>query len=124
MAGRANLQLPKEVKNMTRDRCVQFIAGAAAGLACSAAAAEEAAVAYLAHADGNILLSQDRNIASAAKGAPLYRDVRILVTSNSMAVIQYYNGCRIELRAGDRLDVASGEKCSSPSSDKTEERGK
>ena len=81
-------------------------------LASSAAAqANDATVARLVDLKGNVLVSSDWNIASAGESLRLVPGARVLVTNNSKAVVEYHNGCRIELHAGERFEVSAQAPC-------------
>jgi hypothetical protein len=83
----------------------------AALAACGAANAAEPAVARLVQVSGNVLVSNEMNIASAHEALRLAPGMRVLVTLNSAAVVEYANGCRVRLAAGERLEIRAGERC-------------
>jgi hypothetical protein len=81
-------------------------------LASSAAAqANDSSVARLVGLKGNVLVSSDSNIASAGESLRLVPGARVLVTINSKAVVEYHDGCRIELGAGERFEVSAQAPC-------------
>lgn len=79
--------------------------------ASTGAHANDATVARLVDLKGNVLVSVDWNIASAGEAMRLLPGARVLVTTNSRAVVEYPNGCRVELRAGERFEVSPQAPC-------------
>jgi hypothetical protein len=77
----------------------------------SPAAASGPQVARLVGISGTVLVSTENSIASAGEALRLSPGMRILVTPNSAATIEYKEGCRVRLRSGDRLDIRGGESC-------------
>lgn len=67
--------------------------------------ASEAPIARLVSVEGNVLVSTESNIASAAEALRLYPGMRVLVTANSSATVEYSDGCRVRLAAGERVEV-------------------
>lgn len=98
-------------------RRIVSIALAAAALAASQSAiAQQAPVARLVGISGNVLVSTEANIASAGENLRLAPGMRVIVTLNSAAVVEYTDGCRVRLAAGDRLDVQAGRPCAARAS--------
>ena len=88
------------------------IAVIATGLAgANLAHASDRTVARLAGVSGNVLVSNDFTIASAGEALRLAPGMRILVTLNSAAVVEYDDGCRVSLRAGERLEIRAERAC-------------
>jgi hypothetical protein len=87
------------------------IATVAALLAAPAAHAGDAFVARLVGITGNVLVSNDHNIASAGEALRLAAGMRVLVTTNSSAVIEYDDGCRIRVAAGERVEIRPDRPC-------------
>ena len=79
----------------------------------AAAHASDNTVARLVNLKGNVLVSSDWNIATAGEFLRLVPGARVLVTTNSKAVVEYHNGCRVELRAGERFEVSPRGPCAS-----------
>lgn len=77
----------------------------AAALATTLAHAGEPTVARLVEVNGNVLVSRDFNIASAAEAARLTPGERVLVTANSSVTVVFDGGCRVKVQAGERFEV-------------------
>ncbi len=80
------------------------------------ASARDASVARLVGISGNVLVSNDFNIASAGEKLRLVPGARVLVTANSSAVVEYDAGCRVTLNAGERFQVRAERPCGGRSS--------
>jgi hypothetical protein len=88
------------------------IAVIAAGLAGAGTAhANDRTVARLVGVSGNVLVSNDFNIASAGEALRLAPGMRVLVTLNSAAIVEYDDGCRVSLGAGERIEVRRERAC-------------
>jgi hypothetical protein len=87
------------------------VAAAAALLTAGSALAGERAVARLIGISGNILVSNEQTIASASEALRLTPGMRVLATLNSRATIEYADGCRVHLNAGDRIEVSAQRPC-------------
>ena len=70
-----------------------------------AAHGAEPATARLTGVSGNVLVSFASSISSADEGQALVEGVRVLVTGNSAATIEFRDGCRIRLQPGERYEV-------------------
>ena len=92
-------------------RSILFVAAVVAVGACSSASAGGPAVARLVGVSGNVLVSTDSGIASASEALRLAPGMRVLVTLNSAATVQYNGGCRVRLRAGERLEIRGDQAC-------------
>ena len=93
-------------------RVLGAIAMAAGILGAAAAQAQGGTVARLVDVSGNVLVSNDFNIASANEAVRLAPGTRVLVTSNSAVIVEYDNGCRVRLTAGERLEIRGDARCS------------
>ena len=93
---------------MKRRICIALLA---AGLA-SPAFAGDAPMARIVEVSGNVLVSNDQSMASVGEAFRLKPGMRVLVTLNSSATIEYGNGCRVRLAAGERFEVRDGAACS------------
>lgn len=80
--------------------------------ASCAAQAGDGTVARLVNLKGNVLVSSDWNIATAGESLRLVPGARVLVTTNSKAVVEYHDGCRVELHAGERFEIRAEAPCS------------
>lgn len=88
-----------------------WLSMAAALLASQAPAAREVPYAKLVEVSGNVLVSTEANIASASDNLRLSPGMRVLVTFNSGATVEYGDGCRVRLAAGERFDVKAERPC-------------
>jgi len=89
-----------------------LIAAVIVALATPALAhARDAGVARLVGISGNVLVSNDFNIASAGERLRLPSGARVLVTANSAATVEYDDGCRVRLAAGERFEVRGDRPC-------------
>jgi hypothetical protein len=75
------------------------------------AAATQRSVARLVGIQGNVLVSNDNAIASAGEALRLSPGMRVLPTLNSAATIEYDDGCRVTVRAGERAEIRAGHAC-------------
>jgi hypothetical protein len=66
------------------------------------------AVAKLVGISGNVLVSTESTIASAGEALRLSPGMRVLATLNSHATIEYRDGCRVKVNAGERVEVKPG----------------
>ena len=91
----------------------QLVAGAAICAAILAAqpAFADNSVARLTGVSGNVLVSNDFNIATAGDALRLAPGMRVLVTMNSAATIHYDDGCKVSVAAGERFEVQAGNPC-------------
>jgi hypothetical protein len=89
--------------------CITAVAAALvhAGLA----EASERSVARLVGITGNVLVSSEHNIASAGEALRLLPGMRVLVTLNSSAIVEYDDGCRVKVQSGERLEVRGDQPC-------------
>jgi hypothetical protein len=55
-----------------------------------------------------VLVSNDFEIASAGESLRLVRGMRVIATTNSSATVEYLDGCRVKVAAGERVDVRDG----------------
>lgn len=83
---------------------------AAMAFACLANAGERP-VARLVGVNGNVLVSNDNTIASAGEALRLVPGMRVLATLNSSAIVEYADGCRVKVQAGERLEVRGDSAC-------------
>jgi hypothetical protein len=87
-------------------------AAAIAAMACACVAhAGERAVARLVGVTGNVLVSNDNTIASAGEALRLVPGMRVLATLNSSAVVEFEDGCRVKVQAGERFEVRGDRGC-------------
>jgi hypothetical protein len=85
---------------------------AAGVLICAPVAQAEApSVARLTGIAGNVLVSKDSVMASAGEPQRLAAGARVLVTLHSSATVEYDNGCRVRLAAGERLEIRGDQPC-------------
>jgi hypothetical protein len=80
-------------------------------LAAGAARADDRAVARLVGVSGNVLVSNDFNIASAGEALHLFPGMRIIATMNSSATVEFKDGCRVKVSGGGRFDVRFDTPC-------------
>jgi hypothetical protein len=97
----------------TREMRKNLIAAAtlALVLAPCAAQAGDATVARLVGISGNVLVSNDFNIASAGERLRLVPGARVLVTANSSATVEFDDGCRVRLQGGERFEIRGTPAC-------------
>ena len=83
-----------------------------AAMACAShASAAEPPVARLVGVTGNVLVSNDNTIASAGEALRLVPGMRVLATLNSSAIVEYADGCRVKVEAGERFEVRGDRGC-------------
>ena len=90
---------------------VVIVAIAAAFLGAQPAHAGKS-VARLTAVSGNVLVSDDSTIASAGEALRLAPGMRVLATINSAATVEYDDGCRVRVSAGERFEVQAATPCS------------
>ena len=97
----------------TREMRKNLIAAAtlALVLAPSVAQAGDATVARLVGISGNVLVSNDFNMASAGEKLRLVPGARVLVTANSSATVEFDDGCRVRLQSGERFEIRGTPAC-------------
>jgi len=83
--------------------------GAAALFASGAWAQQE--VAKLKQVTGNVLVSGQTGLATGSEAQPLANGVRIITTANSTVTVVFANGCEVNLKENQRLDVESDKPC-------------
>ena len=93
-----------------RKHLVAGVAIAAAVLGAQPAHADKS-VARLTAVSGNVLVSNETNIASAGESLRLAPGMRVLATINSAATVEYHNGCRVRVAAGERFEVQAAAPC-------------
>ena len=81
----------------------------------SLAQARDATVARLVGISGNVLVSNDFNIASAGEKLRLVPGARVLVTANSSVTVEYDDGCRVRLEGGERFEIRAVPACAARS---------
>lgn len=74
-------------------------------------AADVGSIASLTEIRGNVLVSRNSSLASATEPIRLTAGTRILTTANGTAVIQYDEGCRVELKEYQRIEIGEVEAC-------------
>ena len=80
-------------------------------VAAPAVHADDGPIARLVGVSGNVLVSNDSNIASAGEALRLVRGMRVIATTNSSATVEYHDGCRVKVAAGERVEVRDGPPC-------------
>jgi hypothetical protein len=90
----------------------KILIAAALLLATPTILAGDGYVARLVGMTGSVLVSNDFTIASASEAVRLKPGMRVLVTLNSAVTVEYANGCRVRLGAGERLEVREEPRCS------------
>ncbi|HUL96893.1 MAG TPA: hypothetical protein VLT89_12825 [Usitatibacter sp.] len=60
---------------------------------------------------GNVLVSQATGLAAGKDSERLMDGMRVITTSNSGAVVQFDNGCRVELKENQRFEVQRDKPC-------------
>ena len=89
-----------------------FIALAAALAAAQPFAQEpQGGIAKLADVHGNVLVSRDTGLAAGSNAMRLMDGMRVITTSNSGVVVEYDNGCRVELKENQRTVVQRDKPC-------------
>jgi len=85
------------------------LAACLAGPICAQQA--EQGIARLTDVRGNVLVSRDTGLAAGANATRLVDGVRVITTSHSGVVIEYDNGCRVELKENQRTVVQRDRPC-------------
>ena len=99
---------PTEESNMKQTLTIALIATL---LASPLARAGDASVAKVVQVSGNVLVSDESNIATAGEALRLVPGMRVLATANSSATIEYAGGCRVRVSAGERFEVRATSPC-------------
>jgi hypothetical protein len=85
--------------------------GAAAVLLATGAGAQESTVAKLRDVVGNVLVSGPVGLTTATEAQGIGNGSRVITTANSGVVVVFDNGCRVEMKENQRLDVDSTKGC-------------
>jgi hypothetical protein len=86
-------------------------------LAVSLAAAQPFAqqtqegIARLTDVHGNVLVSRDTGLAAGSNATRLMDGMRVITTSHSGAVVEYDDGCRVELKENQRVVIERDRPC-------------
>lgn len=88
-----------------------FLAGAACIAAAPLFAQSQEGIARLTDLHGNVLVSRDTGLAAGSDSTRLVEGVRVITTSNSSVIVQYDNGCRVELKENQRFVVERDKPC-------------
>lgn len=97
---------------MIRNRLMLAAAFTAAFAACFASAqGTTGGVARLKNVKGNVLVSRESGLAAGAESTRLAEHVRVITTANSTAVVQYDNGCEVQLKENQRFEVEVDKPC-------------
>ena len=92
-------------------RILGAIAMAAGILGAAHAHGQGATVARLVSVSGNVLVSNDFNIASAGEALHLGPGMRVIATMNSSATVEFRDGCRVKVGAGEGFEIRSEGPC-------------
>ena len=87
-----------------------FIVGALA-LPAHAQAPSEGAVAIVSELSGNVLVSLGTSLSSVEEGDAVAPGSRVLVTTASRVTLEFADGCRVHLEAGQRYEVPPEPPC-------------
>lgn len=68
-------------------------------------------VALLKSVEGNVLVSQASGLSSGDEAARLPEGSRVITTANSKAVVRYDDGCEVELKPNQRLEIDIDKPC-------------
>ncbi len=68
-------------------------------------------VAKLRQVEGNVLVSQESGLASAAESLRLDDRSRVITTANAKATVVYDDGCEITLEPNQRLEIRTDKEC-------------
>jgi hypothetical protein len=79
--------------------------------AAGAAAQQQSSVAQLTRVTGNVLVSRPAGLTTGTESQQIMKGSRIITTANSSVVVVFDNGCRVELKENQRLDVDDEKPC-------------
>ncbi|HYC36832.1 MAG TPA: hypothetical protein VEC19_10445 [Usitatibacter sp.] len=68
-------------------------------------------VAQLRNVEGNVLLSQETGLASGDEAARVREGWRVITTAKSKAVVVFDDGCEVELKENQRLEIDTTREC-------------
>jgi hypothetical protein len=83
----------------------------AAWLPVHAQEERERSVAKLVDLHGNVLVSRDTGLVSGAEKLRLVPGTRVITTAKADVVVEYDDGCRVQLRENQRFEVEEGKPC-------------
>jgi hypothetical protein len=88
-----------------------LLALAATLAAAQAHAQDNNGIAKLVDLHGNVLVSRATGLAAGTDSERLMDGMRVITTSNSGVVVQFDNGCRVELKENQRFEVQRDKPC-------------
>ena len=68
-------------------------------------------IARLTDVNGNVLVSRESGLASGNEALRLLPGMRVITTANSEVVVEYDDGCRVQLKENQRFEVERGKPC-------------
>lgn len=71
----------------------------------------DTSVARLTRVSGNVLVSDASMISTAGEALRLAPGMRVLATTNSAATVEFHDGCRVRVHAGERFEVRAMTPC-------------
>ena len=85
----------------------------AALLACADVGAQQqqTAVARLKSVTGNVLVSRESGLATGAEAQRITNGSRVITTANSTVIVHFDDGCEVQLKENERLEVDSNKPC-------------
>jgi len=97
------------MKNVIR---LALAAATAAALGVGAQQApKDGTIAKLVDLNGNVLVSRDAGLVSGNEALRLQPNTRVITTANSRVIVEYDDGCRVELKENQRFEVERGKPC-------------
>ena len=72
---------------------------------------DDGTVAKLVEMQGNVLVSRDEGLASGEEQQRLLPGTRIITTANSNVVVEYDDGCRVDMKENQRFEVEKDRDC-------------
>jgi hypothetical protein len=90
---------------------VSVVAIAVAAPAALAQQNRDGTVARLVDMHGNVLVSRDSGLASGNEELRVMPGTRVITTANSEVVVEYDDGCRVQLKENQRFEVERGKPC-------------
>ena len=93
-------------------KTAKFLGCACLLLAGSAwAQQQQSSVAQLTQVNGNVLVSRQAGLTTGTEAQAVLNGSRVITTANGRVVVVFDNGCRVELKENQRLDVDSEKPC-------------
>ena len=88
-----------------------LLAATVLSLAVQAQENQERTIAKLVDLHGNVLVSRDAGLGSGSNELRLSEGTRVITTAKSEVIVEYDDGCRVQLKENQRFEVERGKPC-------------